>query len=207
MSYYHAKRTAMAKMYLEEREAQDRIKPPSTRLDEGRAWIANYQAGHLVNGLLAGGIRRPPSRINWEPRFPFTPPKENNDHGEEIIEGEFAELADTAAASGADAEPRLAIGSAQTGERAAPAGAGQGEDGWLEEAYPQDGGGPSDTAAQEQQIGGGHDAPRADWIEAAIGPGEPAFGRQEGLGDPPRRPTNRSDHARPRSARPVKGGG
>ena len=59
MSYYHAKRTALAKMYLEQREAQDRIKPPSSRLEEGRAWLATYQ--------------RPPSRFNVIFRFGITP--------------------------------------------------------------------------------------------------------------------------------------
>jgi len=69
MSYYHAKRTQLAKQYLESRDAQAAIKRTDDKLEKARAWLADY----------ATKPRR--SAFDWEPRWPLTPPDEV-DHGE-----------------------------------------------------------------------------------------------------------------------------
>lgn len=74
MSYYLAKRSQIAKQYLADREAQDKIKPPSERLMRSRVWLDQYMA------------RPRQSSMNWAQRWPLKPP------GEQIIEGEFTEL-------------------------------------------------------------------------------------------------------------------
>lgn len=63
MSYYHAKRTQLAKAYLESREAQDAIKRTDEKLEKARAWLAEY----------AAKPRR--SAFDWTPRWPLTPPE------------------------------------------------------------------------------------------------------------------------------------
>ena len=64
MSYYHAKRTQLAKQYIETREAQDRIVREDERLKAGRAFITEYTAKPRRSGF------------NWAPRWPLTPPAE-----------------------------------------------------------------------------------------------------------------------------------
>ena len=64
MSYYHAKRTQLAKQYLETREAQDRFVREDERMTKARAFLTEY----------ATKPRR--STFNWAPRWPLTPPAE-----------------------------------------------------------------------------------------------------------------------------------
>jgi len=64
MSYYHAKRTQLAKQYLESREAQAAIKRTDDKLERARAWLAEY----------ATKPRR--SAFDWSPRLSPTPPPE-----------------------------------------------------------------------------------------------------------------------------------
>jgi hypothetical protein len=81
MSYYHAKRAELAKQYLAERATQDRVQADH-QLNASRAWLDEYR-------------KQPrPSRFNWAPRWPVTPPKDI-DNGKEVIEGEYTILADT----------------------------------------------------------------------------------------------------------------
>lgn len=91
--YYHAKRTALAKQYLDTREAQEHVTGRDFQLEVSRAWLDDYH-------------RRPRvTRVNWGPRYPFklTPPKEpTNAEGTEtkIIEGEFTVVAHADASGG-----------------------------------------------------------------------------------------------------------
>jgi hypothetical protein len=138
VSYYHAKRTALAKQYLEQREAQERIGPVDNRLERWRRWLDRYMAQP----------RR--SNFDWRPRFAVTPPKEVDEYGQDIIEGEFTELADVASSSGAGDDSSGAGTPYQAIEPDATERAGSSEDrgeeaGWLEEAYPDRASAGSDT--------------------------------------------------------------
>lgn len=134
MSYYHAKRTALAKQYLEQREAQERIGPVDNRLERSRRWLDRYMAQP----------RR--SNFDWRPRFAVTPPKEVDEYGQDIIEGEFTELADAGPAGEQGAITAESGSAAQAGSGDAPSGAGSGEEaGWIEEAYPDRASAGSDT--------------------------------------------------------------
>lgn len=110
MSYYHAKKTAEAKRYLEDRELMMREKKHrDMRAEASREWLDEYRSHPR------------PTRFDWRPSMPvikpvvtpITPPGDYN--GKEIIEGEFTELADADASS----EGRGQSGQAEGGGGAA----------------------------------------------------------------------------------------
>jgi hypothetical protein len=113
VGYHEAKKQKSVALYLRERDQEDRIRPPDDRLQRSRAWLAKY---------LAPGRSRP-SAFNWAPRWPVSPPGEDN--GKEIIEGDYAVVADVDAASEVNREelPEVAGGGeAASGRSEAPQG-------------------------------------------------------------------------------------
>jgi hypothetical protein len=66
MSYYQARKAQLAKQYLAEREAEDKIKPPSERIEASRAWLDGYMA------------RPRRTSIDWAPRWPSPPANEKS---------------------------------------------------------------------------------------------------------------------------------
>ena len=82
--YYRAKRELEreeAKRYLDAREVEKAIAGRKEINERDSAWLARYRA----SGRARTGF-------DWRPRWPLKPPGETN--GKEIIEGEFAVMAD-----------------------------------------------------------------------------------------------------------------
>lgn len=119
MSYYHARKVQLAKQYLESRDAEQRPNREDARMTRSKVWLDRYMA------------RPRRSNINWEPRYPMTPPEEQHHgtQGEEIIEGEFTELADFDPSGGIGSEEATASGAgiAGSGVEDAPGRAQEGE--------------------------------------------------------------------------------
>ena len=89
--YYHAKRKKTAEQYLEERNLALREKAMrDEKMERSRDWLAAYRLHPRL------------SKFDWRPNFAYTitpddqPPEETH-NGEELIEGEYTELADAAA--------------------------------------------------------------------------------------------------------------
>lgn len=88
MSYYHAKKTAEAKRYLDERDREQAIRIIDDRRQRSIDWLAKYHASS-----------RAQTRFDWRPRWSFNPqPREEAHQPPEsettnaqssIIEGEF----------------------------------------------------------------------------------------------------------------------
>lgn len=91
MSYYHAKKTAEAKRYLDDRERAQAIKAIDDRLQRSIIWMAKYR----MSGKAG-------TKFDWRPSFEFTkptthdvvhhqPPETTHEEAEAppIIEGEF----------------------------------------------------------------------------------------------------------------------
>jgi hypothetical protein len=108
VGYHEAKKQKSVALYLRERDQEDRIRPPDDRLQRSRVWLEKY---------LAPGRKRP-SAFNWAPRWPISPP--GDDNGKEIIEGDYAVVADVDAQS----EGRGQGGQAEGGSITAEAGRG-----------------------------------------------------------------------------------
>lgn len=84
--YYHAKRTAEAKRYLDERDREVAITIVDERRQRSLAWLEKFRA--------SGRASR--TGFDWRPRWPLNPP--GDDNGKEIIDGEFTVVADADAA-------------------------------------------------------------------------------------------------------------
>lgn len=84
MSYFRERALKPAKDYTAAREAEAKLESfrRESALNTSRAWLDDYRK-----------VPRP-SRFNWAPRWPLTPPTQIGiDYGtEKIIEGEFAEI-------------------------------------------------------------------------------------------------------------------
>lgn len=156
MSYWHVKRTAEAKAYLDERDAEERARRARDTPDmtKSRGWIDKYRANPR------------PSKFNWAPRWPMTPTK-GHENGEEIIEGEFTELADAAASGGIRGIRGAQEQADQGSEPAAPAGAACSEA--LGQQEKQAGRPRGRVKLQGSGDGQTKEVPK-DWIEEAIGP-------------------------------------
>lgn len=103
MSYYHAKKTAEAKRYLDERSREVAIQIVDERRQRSAAWLEKFRA--------SGRASR--TGFDWRPRWTLKPP--GDDNGEEIIEGEFTELADAdAAGEGSRSEGAIDDGGVET---------------------------------------------------------------------------------------------
>jgi len=84
------------------------------------------------------------TRVDWRPRYAFAPPKDHDYGDQDIIEGEFTELADAPASGGSSADLGASSSAGQGSETGCGARSGEDEsggEGWAEEAYPQDQGG------------------------------------------------------------------
>lgn len=106
MSYYHAKKTAEAKRYLDERSREVAIQIVDERRQRSTAWLEKFRA--------SGRASR--TGFDWRPRWPFQPPGDYN--GEESNEGAVMADAD------AESKGRGQGGQAEGGGDAAEAGGG-----------------------------------------------------------------------------------
>lgn len=83
MSYYQAKRSQIAKQYLEQRNAEEVIaerRIATERYTRSQAWIAKYQAR---------GIK---TAFNWSPTITVTKPEETTSVEKGYEEGVFTEI-------------------------------------------------------------------------------------------------------------------
>jgi hypothetical protein len=108
VSYYHAKKTAEAKRYLDDRDREVAIQIVDERRQRSIAWLEKFRA--------SGRASR--TGFDWRPRWALQPP--GDDNGKEIIEGEFAVMAD----ADAESEGRGQSGQAEGGGDAPQAGGG-----------------------------------------------------------------------------------
>jgi hypothetical protein len=79
MSYYHAKRSQIAKQYLNGRDAEERATAKTdTRLETSRVWLGEYMA------------RERRTSFDWRPHFVISPPEETHDEQSEDKKAKLA---------------------------------------------------------------------------------------------------------------------
>jgi hypothetical protein len=104
VSYYHAKKTAQAKQYLDERDRELAIKHVDERFQRSVAWLAKFRA--------SGRASR--TGFDWRPRWPLKPAGEQD--------AKETEAGDVVAHADAPGEGRGQGGQADRGGSAPQAG-------------------------------------------------------------------------------------